>query len=1079
MTSNLVRFQPAVGSRVDLTLDAGLTLYEIVLAALPGALSSHLDRVTVELVTDKGRAVIKREYWDCVRPHPGVCVIVTLVHGLDSLGSILQAVVTIAGALIGGPLGLIFTIAGTLLINALIPPPSAPEAPKPVYSIGGWRNRMAPDAPVPNILGKVRYAPPFAVMSHSEVINGLQYSRVMLCLGYGPLKISDVRIGDTPVTDYDEVDIQIREGRAGDAPITLIPNQIIEEVIQVELTRPLPRDAAGDIIEDLPGESKPVSRFTATDVSKISIILFFQNGLVHFDKKGRSKPLDVTIAVRMRRVGVSEWTTVETLAFENDERRPFFNQYTWSVPTRGRYEVEVERMTDERTESTDVDRVTWAVIQSIRPEYGVNFNKPLALIGLRVKATYQLNGQLETVNALCSRECLDWNAATNSWVQRETRNPAALFRLALQGPANPYPVSDAEIDLAAIADWHEFCTAKGLHYDHVHDFEGSVYDALKMIAAAGRAQPRFDGLKWTVIIDRPQTFVVDHVNPRNSDQFTWSVPYFKPPHALRVQFLDETNDYQPAERIVRWPGYTGDVTDTQEISLPGKTNPDEVWREARRRMYEMIYRQKSYSFRQYGAARPATRGDLVMGSWDVLSATQYQARVLQVMDRLIELDDDVEMVEGETYAVRFRNGTSSAVREVITRPGRTNIIYLKEDSAAMPPVDEVVHFGPLASESTALIIAEVEPQDTETVLYRALPAAPEIDDVLATDIPPAWSGRVGAEIDDGNPMPAVPRFKSVLTGVSGAGVANRIKVILAAGSGGAAASATFEVSYRLFGSSSWTIVNVSAATGAVNIDAYAVGDVVQLRARAKSASGTPGGFTSTISVTVGSSDGSAPAELPDTISIVGGLGSATIAFTTGSTAPAQVQIYRAATTTLSRETDALGDPIAVAASSSYSRSDGDITRRNLLLNPGFSSGSAWTAGSGWAIAAGEATKAAGTASDLSQALAATDGKYYRFAASVDLAAGELTPKLKGTGVDVSAAPISAAGRAVGRLLANAGTDSLAFSADAAFAGALDDVVLYQESASCLPQGTLYYWLEPQNDNGIPGPLSGPFAVTIT
>ncbi|WP_158243251.1 hypothetical protein, partial [Acidimangrovimonas sediminis] len=66
----------------------------------------------------------------------------------------------------------------------------------------------------------------------------------------------------------------------------------------------------------------------------------------------------------------------------------------------------------------------------------------------------------------------------------------------------------------------------------------------------------------------------------------------------------------------------------------------------------------------------------------------------------------------------------------------------------------------------------------------------------------------------------------------------------------------------------------------------------------------------------------------------------------------------------------------------------------------------------------------------------------------------------------------------GSLVAATGNDSFGFLGAATFDGTIDDAVLYQLTQSCAPQGDWLYYLEPQNENGTPGPVAGPFAVTI-
>ena len=69
---------------------------------------------------------------------------------------------------------------------------------------------------------------------------------------------------------------------------------------------------------------------------------------------------------------------------------------------------------------------------------------------------------------------------------------------------------------------------------------------------------------------------------------------------------------KPAERLIPWPGYTGEISITERLSLPGKVHADDVWRAARRRQLEVLHRPDRYQITQSGAVRTVTRGDLVM-----------------------------------------------------------------------------------------------------------------------------------------------------------------------------------------------------------------------------------------------------------------------------------------------------------------------------------------------------------------------------------------------------------------------------------------------------------------------------------
>ena len=176
---------------------------------------------------------------------------------------------------------------------------------------------------------------------------------------------------------------------------------------------------------------------------------------------------------------------------------------------RGLYEIEITRTSGDfdrpdqdfsKKEIQRTGRSQWSVLRSFRPEYPINFDAPLAVSAIRIRATGQLNGTLDEYNCDAFCICPDWDAASGTWIERETQNPASLFRHVLTGPAGAYPLTVDEVD--ALGDWHAYCVANGLTYNRIHDYEASVLDVLSDIAAAGRASPHDKGDRWGVVVDR-------------------------------------------------------------------------------------------------------------------------------------------------------------------------------------------------------------------------------------------------------------------------------------------------------------------------------------------------------------------------------------------------------------------------------------------------------------------------------------------------------------------------------------------------------------------------------------------------
>lgn len=128
------------------------------------------------------------------------------------------------------------------------------------------------------------------------------------------------------------------------------------------------------------------------------------------------------------------------------------------------------------------------------------------------------------------------------------------------------------------------------------------------------------------------------------------------------------------------------------------------------------------------------------------------------------------------------------------------------------------------------------------------------------------------------------------------------------------------------------------------------------------------------------------------------------------------------------------------------RREGRGLGTELVTNNTFATDTDWTKGTGWSIGSGVATKTAGSASVLSQAVSLTAGHTYRLVYTITRSAGSITPQFTG-GSTVSGTAQSASGTYVQILTAVSGNTTLEFSANASFAGAVDNVYLKRTSGN--------------------------------
>ncbi|WP_340688990.1 host specificity factor TipJ family phage tail protein [Salipiger thiooxidans] len=1093
-------------ARKPFELDATVTVAEIVAAQLPGASEAVLARTRVA-ISHKGQfQIIPQEWWGRVRPHPGTTVIIRVTEGdpisiASAVSSYIGTAYYLATGVSLGAFGLNAIFVATAVatvgligaaLNSLMPQPQSPknQNTKGRYKITGWQNEATPDEPVPLPLGKIRVAPVYAAQPYTEVIGDYQYIRALFLAGYGQLDISDIRIGETPIDEFANVDLQTREGTDSDDPVTLTPDQVLEESVQVELLNPQPElDSAGNEVEGGTDEEQPHVYTTASHSTQASLVFHWPNGMHYNKDSGDIGWTDVTVRVRQRLAGTSTWSDVTELFYRAKQREAFFRQYTWDLPTRGTYEIEVTNMTTKDSGTKRNNRFFLAAVQSIRPEYPVNFDKPVALIATRIKATYELNGTLDSLNCLVQRYVKVWNGST--WTQGLSRNAASQFIHVLQGDHHPYPVADDGIDWDQMADWWEFCEDKGLTYDADQRSQVSLRELLAVIAAAGRASPRHDGAKWGVVIDRPQDVVVDHISPRNSWDFEASRDYIDPPDAVRVKFLDETNDYEDAEIIIKWPGKTT-VNLIEEWETPGKTLPDDVATEVYRRMQEIILRRDRFTVMQEGPVRAATRGDKVLLSHDVLSSVQVAGRVQSVSGDLVVLDEYVTMEEGESYALRYLTydegdtvGDSQLVT-VLTQPGITRALII--DGASKPSINQVVLFGPSGEETIACRVLEVEAAEDFAVRLTLTNDAPEIDTLTDAYVPEEWDPIIGDAITV-NITPSAPVFGGVTTLAADedllsmlAGLADTSRTVEVAVAGVTTdliPISYLEVDHRLDGTSTWTTETVYGSSGSVLISDYDLDEAIEIRARAYTRSGSGGTYTGTLDYTVGANLGeTAIAPDVDLVSLVAGLGRVEIEISSGDPATRSVNIYRTANgDTFDEDTDLVGN-LTILSGQTKTYIDGDATRVDQVVDGDMSNAASWTAGGGWAISGGAATHTPGVSSTLSQSQTLTAGKTYRAAITISgRTAGSVTVQFTGGTTEPSAA-ISANTQTLFELDAQTGNDTLEIVATSDFDGSVEEIILYQATNACAPQGTYDYRFAAVNADGFASDASSATTTTI-
>lgn len=722
----------------------GVTLLEILETIQPNpALRQHAH------ISIMGKDIPKED-WANVYPHAGTAVVIRVIPSGGGGGgkSIFRLILTIAvialsvwvsGGALSGVLGSSFaagttgaaiaggltTLVGGLLINAIIPPsvPSLNEVSgssdrdSATLSISGARNRGNPFGVVPKALGTHRMFPPFAAQQITEIHGDDQYVRGVVCWGVGPLTISDIKIGETLITAFEDVELETLEGQSGDSDLSLYPNDIYQESVSV-------------LLEEA---NSPTERTSQVDTDELSVDITFIAGLARIVDGGQKQDFTVDVLVEYRVTDpVGSWVSAGTISTTARKTVAVRKALRWSV-TRDQYDVRLSRTTLDNTETTVADDVTWTAFRSITNEAPYSISG-LALTAFRIKATDQLNGVLDQLNGIVESQVNTYDGVS-AWAVTESNNPAALFREVLQGGGNGRPIADARIDVTGLEEWHDFCVTNGFTFNRVIDYETTVMGILQDIASAGRASPAMkDGL-WGVVIDQEATVPIQHFTPHNSWGFKGAKAFKTLPHAWRVRFVNEDKGYIQDERIIPFEDYTEETaTEYEGLEFTGVTDPDLIFKHAK--YFEAVtkLRPETYKFHADIEHLVCTRGDLIRLVHDIPLFGVGSGRVTELTTNGsneltdVTINDSLTMLSGESYSFRFRKTDGETlVVPVDTVAGTTNSFTLTtpiSSIATQPEVGDLALFGVTDSESVEMIVKEIRPGPDFSAELTCVDAAP-------------------------------------------------------------------------------------------------------------------------------------------------------------------------------------------------------------------------------------------------------------------------------------------------------------------------------------------------------------------
>lgn len=609
-------------------------------------LSSFLARVAPEVldgdwVVSLDGADVPVRLWRLTRPKPGVLVgcrrrprgdvvklaaIVAISYftvGVGGLGA--GGLFTAGGAIGGGFLAAAGAfVAGTMLVNSLLGPKQASldalqsTPTSTTYSLSGGNNQSRPYEPLGLLFGEVRISPDFSSRPFTWYEGQDQYLYEILHGGINCYFVRDVRIGKTPLEGYSDWSTQA-DGFAGMTQQPLLAWSNVDTTAGAQL--PGGPDL-GNWYDYTPGPW--VTRTTSTGTRVVQVDFEFQ--LFYVGDKGDYATRHCDIEGQIRLLPDGDWVSLAPHRYTGS--KPESARVTTSYEVdEGQYEVRFRKCTADKSDTREVNKFSWSALKSVQADGG--YYAGIGRIGLKIKATGQLNGQLDTVNWLGSSSPVNlWNGS--AWVVAAGRaqglsNPGAQMLAYMRGIYGPdgrlqagMGLSDDMIDIESLQGFMVRCTQMGFTFDWYADQTVSHGDVLNNMAAAGMGSLAWPRGRLGVVWYQEDEPVSGVVNMATIKAGSFRVDYLTLDTAdgLEYQFFDRNQDFVWDTIRVTAPNVETPLNPAK-VSSVGVTEAAHAAMLARFHVAQSEFQRKSITFETDLEHLTYQRGAVLLLSHDV------------------------------------------------------------------------------------------------------------------------------------------------------------------------------------------------------------------------------------------------------------------------------------------------------------------------------------------------------------------------------------------------------------------------------------------------------------------------------
>ena len=567
----------------------------------------------------------------------------------------------------------------SIVIALTVAPPTISDLQEadPVFDLKGQKNQVKLGKPIEDGYGLVRIWPSYAARPYNQYYGNNQFQFQLFSLGHGTWDVDEVRIEDTLISSFQEVEFEIYE--PGEV-VNLFPNNVETsiEVGTIELFGPNEGEYTGAV-------GPFIANQTGTTTTHLEVDLVMPQGLYIVGSDGDIKLLQVQVLVEYRLIDdaglpLDTWQTLvsfdQTLATQTPQR------FTYSIDVNdGRYEVRAVRTNDARLSTQGSDRIQWTGLRAFLPS--TETFGDITMLAVKARATNNLNDAASNrINVIATRKLPDYDSGTNTLAavddaanRTATRSPVwamvNIIRSAYGGN-----LADEYLDLAFFAAEATAAETAGINFDWIFDQRGTVWEALKAPCFINKSIPILNGSRVSFIRDEPSTLPTFFINPENTIAGSFKLERklfdLQENGGMEVEYVDPDSWKQEVVACLL-PGNSG--LNLKRIKLDGVTDRQKAFDLGMYLWYKESNEREQISIATGMEGHLPTYGDVGRFGSDVPRWGQ-NGFVTNIVGSVVSLSEVPIFTDGETHqlALRGKHGQDLGPYTVTAGTGEKEVI---------------------------------------------------------------------------------------------------------------------------------------------------------------------------------------------------------------------------------------------------------------------------------------------------------------------------------------------------------------------------------------------------------------------